>query len=210
MKPERKRVPSKHAQRGAPGQAEDVQIGARLKHARLARGYTLKQLADSVSCSESLISKVENDKIRPSIFMLHRLTRALDTNIGALFSAPDPEDLPVRILRADQRPTFHVDPEWQAGEGVWLERLVAPVKGGLLQANILNLAPNARSDGVIQHNGEELGFVIQGQLELIVNEVVYVLRAGDSFFFPSSMPHGYQNGAGDIVRVLWVNTPPSF
>lgn len=210
MKTAAKARRSKVYQPDAEDQLREVQIGARLKHARLARGYTLKQLANAVSCSESLISKVENDKIRPSIFMLHRLTHALDTNIAALFSGPDPELLPVRILRADQRPTFHVDPDWHAGEGVWLERLIAPTKGGLLQANILHLAPSGRSDGVIQHNGEELGFVVEGQLELIVDDVVYVLRAGDSFFFPSSMAHGYRNSGNETVRVLWVNTPPSF
>ena len=205
-KPRRPRLPSQDDNDEFAG----VQIGSRLKHARLARGYTLKQLADAVNCSESLISKVENDKVRPSIFMLHRLTRALETNIAELFSAPDPETIPVRIVRNDQRPTFHVDPDWHAGEGVWLERLIAPTKGGLLQANILNLAPNGRSDGTIQHNGEELGYVVQGQLELIVEEVVYVLREGDSFFFPSSMAHGYRNSGTETVRVLWVNTPPSF
>jgi transcriptional regulator with XRE-family HTH domain len=203
--------PRRKASEPDPRQAQpEVQIGARMRHARLAKGYTLKQLADAVSCSESLISKVENDKIRPSIFMLHRLTQALETNIAELFSAPDPGLLPVRIVRADQRPTFHVDPDWNAGDGVWLERLIAPAKGGLLQANILNLAPGARSDGVIQHKGEELGFVVEGLLELIVDEVVYVLRAGDSFFFPSSMAHGYRNSGDALVRVLWVNTPPSF
>lgn len=210
MKPQRKPPRPKASAPDARRQIAEVQIGARLKHARLSRGYTLKQLAEAVSCSESLISKVENDKVRPSIYMLHRLTQALDTNIAALFSENGPEFGPVCILRSGQRPTFQVDPDWHAGDGMWLERIIAPAKGGLLQANILSLAPNARSDGVIQHPGEELGFVLEGQLELIVDEVVYVLQAGDAFFFPSSMAHGYRNTGKKIVRVLWVNTPPSF
>src|SRR6185312_7676666 len=61
----------------ANGRGNEVRIGARLKHARLAKGYTLKQLAMVVDCSESMISKVENDKLRPSIAMLHRFSQAL-------------------------------------------------------------------------------------------------------------------------------------
>jgi transcriptional regulator with XRE-family HTH domain len=188
---------------------DKVRIGIRIKHARLAKGYTLKELADVVECSESMISKVENDKLRPSIYMLHRLARALGTNIALLFSEHELSNEPVHIVRADQRPTFHVDPEWQ-GEGVWLERVIPPTKGALLQANVLNLSPNGRSDGVIAHTGEELGFVITGRLELDVDGVVYVLNAGDSFFFASSMAHGYRNTGDRLARILWVNTPPSF
>jgi len=36
------------------------------------------------------------------------------------------------------------------------------------------------------------------------------LRAGDSFHFPSEVPHGYRNPGRVRTRVLWVNTPPTF
>src|ERR1700710_214916 len=128
----------------AKASGKEVRIGMRLKHARLSKGYTLKELADIVECSESMISKVENDKIRPSIAMLHRFSQALETNIASLISEPDPNVGLVSIVRSGQRPRIHVDPEWQ-GEGVWLERLVPPSSGGLLQAHVLNLSPQGRS-----------------------------------------------------------------
>jgi transcriptional regulator with XRE-family HTH domain len=187
----------------------EVRIGMRLKHARLLKGYTLKELAELVICSESMISKVENDKLRPSIAMLHRFAQALETNIASLISEPDPNIDLVTIVRGDQRPRIKVDPEANFGD-IWLERVIPPSNGGLLQSHVLNLFPNAKSDGVIQHTGEELGFVITGQVELEVQGCVYQLNAGDSFFFPSSLPHGYHNKGKSVTRILWVNTPPSF
>jgi transcriptional regulator with XRE-family HTH domain len=187
----------------------EVRIGMRLKHARLSRGYTLKELAKIVECSESMISKVENDKLRPSIAMLHRFAQALETNIASLISEPDPNDDLVSIVRHNQRPRIHVDPELQ-GADVWLERVIPPSNGGLLQSHVLNLSPNGRSDGVISHTGEELGFVITGEVDLEVEGVIYNLQAGDSFFFASSLAHGYYNKGKKITRILWVNTPPSF
>jgi transcriptional regulator with XRE-family HTH domain len=193
----------------ANGRGNEVRIGARLKHARLAKGYTLKQLAMVVDCSESMISKVENDKLRPSIAMLHRFSQALETNIASLIAEPDPAAGLVSILRSNLRARIHVDPEYQ-GADVWLERVITPSTGGLLQAHVLNLAPGARSDGLIHHVGEELSFVIAGEVALEVDGTIYTLRAGDSAFFPSSLAHGYYNKSKQITRILWVNTPPSF
>ncbi len=82
--------------------------------------------------------------------------------------------------------------------------------GGLLQAHVLNLAPGSRSDGLIRHVGEELSFVISGEVDIEVDGKIYLLRAGDSAFFPSSLAHGYYNKGKQITRILWVNTPPSF
>ena len=75
---------------------------------------------------------------------------------------------------------------------------------------MLNLSPKSRSDGLIRHTGEELGFVITGEVDLEVEGVIYHLQAGDSFFFSSSLAHGYYNKGKKITRILWVNTPPSF
>jgi len=48
-------------------------IGARLRHARLVKGLLIKQLAERVGVSISLISKYENDKLLPPLTVLHSL-----------------------------------------------------------------------------------------------------------------------------------------
>ena len=56
-----------------------------IRHARMVRGFTLKKVADAGECSESFISKLENDKASPSFTMLHRLPAILGANVAALF-----------------------------------------------------------------------------------------------------------------------------
>ena len=63
--------------RAVPAPPTEIRIGIRLKHARLTKGLSLRQLADEVGCSESFISKIENDKVRPSFSTLHRIVAAL-------------------------------------------------------------------------------------------------------------------------------------
>lgn len=176
-------------------------LGVRLRHARLVAGHTLLELAQKASCSESLISKIERGAATPSLAMLHRLAMALDTNIAALTAEGSPATGP--ILRKGERPVI------QTG-GIALERLVLPQRGGLLQANIHILAPGQASDGLIEHAGEEVGYVLEGTVELQLAEARFLLHAGDAFTFSSHIPHGYANAGQDTARILWVNSPATF
>lgn len=174
-------------------------LGVRLRHARRVAGLTLLQLAHKAACSESLISKIENGTATPSLASLHRLALALDTNIAALTSSAPPSG---PIMRQGERPIIP--------GAISLERITLPADNGLLQANIHILEVGAASDGFIEHIGEELGYVLEGEVELTLGDARYVLNAGDSFTFPSNTPHGYRNLGSTIARIFWVNTPPTY
>jgi len=75
-------------------------IGTRLRHTRLMRGSRLKDVADAAGCSESLVSKIENNKIEPSLQVLHKLCLVLNIGLGELFTRQE-EDAPV-VTRAGQ------------------------------------------------------------------------------------------------------------
>ena len=176
-------------------------LGARVRHARRVAHLTMTQVAALAHCSESLISKIENGQAMPSLAMLHRIATALDTNIATLTTDDLPMDSPV--LRPGGRPVTRTG-------GITLERLVLPKRGGLLQANILVVEPGAETQGQIVHLGEEVGYVLQGQLELQLGTERYRIEAGDSFTFSSQVPHGYRNVGTEVARIVWVNTPATF
>ncbi|WJR76623.1 cupin domain-containing protein [Bradyrhizobium sp. NP1] len=188
--------------------ADEIKIGLRLKHARLAKHLKLRELADRLGCSESFLSKLENDKVRPSLSMLHQIVGTLDINIAALFADPL-TDAPVLIMRSDNRPVIRTDPLLQ-GPGIALERLIATAKGALIEANIHCVSPGGHTDGEIIHDGEEIGYVLTGELELHVAGETYHVAEGDCFFFKSDLSHGYRNPGKVMTRVLWVCTPPTF
>jgi quercetin dioxygenase-like cupin family protein len=187
----------------APGDS----LGVRLKHARMVRQLTLKALAEQAGCSESLLSKVEGGHATPSLATLHRIALALSTNIAALVSGPEVNTSPVH--RAHERPTVSFPTKRKRGS-ILLERVVVPGPGQLLQGDIHVIEPRTSSDEQISHAGEELGYVIEGELELTIGDERYALQAGDSFYFPSTVPHSYRNPGKHVARVLWINTPPTF
>lgn len=203
-----KKRPSSAKPRDGNGVQAEVKIGGRLKHARLVQKLRLRELAQRLDCSESFLSKLENDKVRPSLAMLHRIVGILGINISALFTE-HPGDSPVHVVRADARPAILTDPLTQ-GSGIALECLVASQPGGLIEANIHCVEPGGHTDGVIEHFGEEIGFILTGELELKVDGKLYRFGPGDCFFFQSNLKHGYRNPGKVTTRVLWVCTPPTF
>lgn len=179
----------------------------RLKLARQTRGLTLKALSERADCSESLLSKIENGKASPSLPMLHRLVEVLETNIGWMFEETDGEE--GIVFRRGERPLITLDP-LRRGEGISLERVIPYSPGHLLQCNIHHIEEDGESAGPIEHVGEEVGYIIEGEVELIVAERVFQLRQGDAFVFNSELPHHYRNMGKGKASIFWVNTPPTF
>lgn len=186
---------------------EFPRIGPRLKHQRKLRGLNLRDVARIVGCSEGYLSKIENSKTSPSLAVLHRIAAALDTNLAYLFDTS--KGSPDVVGRAGQRPIVELDPLRQ-GQGIRIEHVIPYSEKHMLQCNIHIVEPGGSSDGQIEHEGEELGYILEGQLELVIEDQVYTLNTGDSFHFPSHRPHGYRNVGKTVTRVLWVNTPPTF
>ncbi len=182
-------------------------IGDRIKSLRRIRKMTLKQLADQTGVSEGHMSKIENDKTQASVAVLHRITRSLDVTIGILFNETDGQDQP--ISRFGERPVIDLDPV-RRGTGIRLERIIPHSQDHILQCNIHIIEPGGSSEDHIQHVGEEMGYVLDGELELFLDDAVYHLGANDSFHFNSMRRHAYRNPGTTQTRILWANTPPTF
>lgn len=193
----------------ADGSGAEIKIGGRLRHARLMKAMSLKDVAAGVGVSESFVSKLEHDKVQPSLAVLHRLVAFLGLNVAAMFNGDAEDDGPRFFMRAGQRPTINMRlrPDMK---GVVLERLIPQTRTSLLQVNIHQVDPGGGSHGMITHVGEEMGYVLEGVLDLTVGDQSCRLFRGDSFFFPSEIPHGYVNPGKEVARILWVNTPPTF
>ena len=163
-----------------------------------------RELAEKVGCTESMVSKIESGRVVPSLQMLQRLVAALERDMASFFGS----DLssPGLILRAGQRSLVTSDPLRKAS-GVSYERLVPFAAGNLLECNIHVVEPAAHKHDPITHQGETVGYVIEGQIELTIDTTSYLLSSGDSFFFKNHLTNSYRNVGPGRARVLWVNTP---
>ena len=92
-----------------------LNIGSRIYHARLLRELRMKDIAVAAGCSESLISKIESNKVVPSLRVLHRICEALNLAIGDLLGgAADQHSV---VTRAQDRHIVEID-SLRRGDGI--------------------------------------------------------------------------------------------
>ena len=183
----------------------EIRVGLKMKHTRLLKGLTLKQLAELAGCSESLLSRIENGNANPSIKMMHRVALALGMPVSGLFQENvDSSDV---VMRHGERPTVGTD-QVRRGKGSKLEALIPSGRVNLLSGYINDIEPGGGSEGVLQHEGEEFGYVLDGEIELTVDNRSYQLREGDSFYFRSERPSLiHQQSQKSRARTLGQHAP---
>lgn len=183
----------------------DGDLGAKLRHLRMKKHLTLKRLGSLTGCSESMLSKCERGHVVPSLDLLSRIAMQLGTSVAELFS--DSPEQSCKIYKEGERPSIELGTSTQEGRTV-LERLIPYTLGRQLNANLHVVPPGGGSAGTLSHVGEEVGFVIEGYIEINVDGVTHLLGPGGSFFFRSELPHSYRNIGQTTARIVWVNSPP--
>ena len=83
-----------------------VRIGAKLRAARKAHGYTLDQLALSAGLTKGFLSRVERDETSLSVASLITLCEVMSLDVGSLFAVPEVA-LVRRETAPDHRPRRH-------------------------------------------------------------------------------------------------------
>jgi transcriptional regulator with XRE-family HTH domain len=196
---------SEAKERATDARDETRRLGREIRGLRKARGLTLSALAQRSSLSVGYLSLLERNLATPSINSLHSISRALGVTVSWFFEAGEsPEDEKDFVVRAGRRRRLDYAP------GI-VDELLSPSLAGSLEMLRSCFPPGSSSgEAPYTHNGEEAGYVIRGKLELWVDGKSFILEAGDSFGFPSSLPHRYGNPGPEVAEVIWAMTPPSY
>jgi len=161
------------------------EIGQKIRALRKERGLTIKDLAQAVRCSPSFISQVERGKASPSIATLKQIASALKVNIV---------DFEISMRR------------WRAR----IYMLVKSTRGKRMQPFYTVIQPGGGSTGLYNHEGEEFGIVLKGELEINLNGVKYRVKENESFYYSSQIPHSWTNPTDCETVVVWVVSPPTW
>ncbi|MGE4532803.1 cupin domain-containing protein [Halomonas sp.] len=178
-------------------------VGGRLRQLRLARGLSQRELAKRAGVTNSTISLIEQNSVSPSVSSLKKILDALPVSISAFFAGDEPS-APKAFYRAEELT--------EIGDGRLSFRLVAARRPERGMSIIHERYPPGADTGVemLEHEGEEGGVVVAGEIEITVNGESEVLRAGDAYYFDSRLPHRFRNlGEAECV-IVSANTPPGF
>ena len=181
------------------GEALPGEIGGRLRAARLARGLTLRQVAQQTGLAISSVSSLERTSRGASMSAFGQLARCYQMELGELMG-PSSSSSKGAVRAGTGRRVPYLLPK------IDIEQLSVGQVG--LDCEKWILLPGAASDGAYVHAGQEFVYVLQGQFDLTLGDDTSVrLGPHDSMCFASTRPHSWRNAGQTPAVVLWINAP---
>jgi transcriptional regulator with XRE-family HTH domain len=169
-------------------------IGRQVRDYRQKLDMSIAELAREARLSVGMLSKIENGMTSPSLGTLQHLSRALNVPVTALFRRFD-----------EQHDATYVP----KGEGLSIERRGTRAgheyrllghsigKPFAFEPFLITLTETSEIFPLFQHPGVEFIYFLEGEAIYRHGSKLYRMRAGDSLFFDSDIPHGPE----EILRV---------
>ena len=178
-----------------------MKIGERIRSLRQLSSLTQEELAERAGLTKGFISQVERDRTSISLDSLVQILDALDEDISDFFSDIEEKDI---VFRKEDR--VHIE---KKGVNTF-ELLIPGSTNKKMEAVMLTLKPGERTEIEEPHEGEEMGFVLRGMIEIQLGKKAYKAKKGECFYFAAERDHFLSNVSSRDAVLLWITSPPYF
>lgn len=176
-------------------------IGEKIKDLRNRNGLTQQELADRAELTKGYISQLERGQVAPSVVTLLDLIECLGTTPSEFFRETEEE----HVVYSEEDFFEKID---EAGNGI--QWIVPNAQQNQMEPLLVVLQPKEALAEDKPHEGEEFGYVISGHIQLRLGDNVYMVKAGESFYFSANKKHSIANTGAIRAKLIWVSTPPTF
>lgn len=170
----------------------EVAIGREVRAFRHQSGMTIADLSNRTGLSIGMLSKIENGNTSPSLSTLQSLAHAMSVPLTSFFRRFE-----------DVHHAVHT----KSGEGVETERrgtraghqynllghLGSNTSGVVVEPYLITLTSDSDVFPTFQHEGIEMLYMLEGEVDYRHGNNIYPLKPGDSLFFDADAPHGPEN-----------------
>ena len=167
------------------------QIGPKIRALRLKKSMGLVELGKHTGLSAALLSKLERDKLYPTLPTLLRIALVFSVGLDYFFSDERKRHV-ISVVKKDERIKLPDRPGFPE-VAYYFESLDFKCNERRTNAYLAEFQPVAEDKlKPHQHPGSEFLHVTKGKLGLKIGMDDYELEAGDSVYFDSTVPHTYR------------------
>jgi transcriptional regulator with XRE-family HTH domain len=167
----------------------EAAIGREVRNFRRQQGMTVADLANVTGLSIGMLSKIENGNTSPSLTTLQVLSHAFSVPVTAFFRSYE-ERREAQHVRAGD----HIEIERRGTRAGHQYHLLGHIgsnsSGVVVEPYMITLTTESDTFPTFQHEGLELLFMLEGEVDYRHGDTVYPLKPGDSLFFDADAPHG--------------------
>jgi transcriptional regulator with XRE-family HTH domain len=172
----------------------DALVRGRIRGLRVAKGWSLDDLAGRCYLSPSTLSRIETGHRRIALDQLTPIARALGTTLDQLVESVDDDDVVIRPQRDDAR-----------GITTWvLSRDQGPRGVTVAKMRITRPEPRRETAELRVHPGHDWFTVLSGTIVLLLGERTILVEAGEAAEFSTMTPHlfGARGGPAEVLCIF--------
>ncbi len=168
---------------------KDMKIGERIRALRKAKGLSITDVSKQSGIPESTIYGIEGHMVSPPLGNIVSLAKVFEISVGDFFG--ESGDSPYCIVRSSDRKTVsRFNSTDSTSGGYTYQSLGQQKKNRHMEPFLVTLSPSDSSEvEPNQHIGEEIIFVLEGNVEVKLLDQTEILNPGDSIYYDSTMPH---------------------
>jgi DNA-binding XRE family transcriptional regulator len=170
-------------------------FGERIKTLRIEQGMTLAELGEKANLSTSYLSQIERDKTSPSLTTLEMIAKSLNVGLRSLFETDDEVAHVVRAGGGTNKSTNSHSIQRQP---------LMPLEGNPeIEVYRITFRPRSAPEQIDQIAGEEIIYVLVGELTVSIGDEQFVLTVGDSIHYDALLTHSWKNEGDDPCTFIW-------
>ena len=177
-----------------------MEIGKKIKELRNTLNLSQEELASRCDLTKGYISQLENNLTSPSIATLVDILNALGTSLKDFFA--DEKDDKIVFHKDD-----YVTKDYDDYSITWL---VPNAQTNEMEPIIVKINPHSRTEEDYPHEGQEFGFVLEGEIVVVNDSLKVRCHKGETFYYDTSKVHYLINPKDKVAKVIWISSPPNF
>ena len=178
---------------------ETYSIGMKLRELRNRKRLTLARLAAETGLSTALLSKLETDRMIPTLPTLATICHVFGVGLSHFFTEPERHSLSITRKA-------HLQDRGMSGEGIKRAPLHAPASDAGIRAELIEIAPGSVTTmGAVGQRQSRLVYVLSGRLALDMGGLREVLETGDCACLESETVIGWSAADKEECRMIAVS-----
>lgn len=183
----------------------DEKVGARIKRLRENKSLSRDELSSRSGLDIHFLEALEEQNIYPSLGPLLKIARGLGIRLGTLLDDQFSQD-PLIVRIEDRKQELSMLKGKDKPVALKFHSLGRGKKDRHMEPFYIEILPEPSEDKKLSsHEGEEFIVVLSGEVEVCYGQETSILKAGDSIYYNSVVPHyvSCRGSRAEIYAVLY-------
>ena len=179
-------------------------IGEKLHAIRKAKRISLTELSEKSGVQMATLSRIENQKMVGTLESHMQIAKALGLDVTELYQGLSHKNALIDFGQDKNTDIFTHSDEAS------FEILTKNIMNKKMMPTLLRIEEGGKTNKEQAQGGaEKFIFVLDGHVEINVNNQIFTLHKNNTLYFDAALPHHFRNTGKGIVKLICVGTPVS-